>query len=264
MTKDINIDDLPLVSVIIPAYNSEATIQKSIESVLLQKIPLELIIINNASEDGTLEKVYICQKECHNPDITWRIINQKENIGVAAARNLGVESATATYVAFLDSDDWWEEEKLKKQLALLEETGGVLCSTGREFVTYSGKLTGMIVPVKPIITYRDLLYDNVINCSSVLIRTDVAREFPMGHDECHEDYITWLQVLKKYNKAYAINEPLLKYRRSEGSKSANKLKSAKMHYHSLRYAGINPVLACWYFIFYAFSGVLKHAGFKKM
>lgn len=248
----------PSVSVVIPAFNSEQTIKTAIHSVVIQNVPVELIIVDNASVDHTSDVIQSCQAQWESTSIIWKVIRCEKNFGVAAARNLGVANASAPYVAFLDSDDWWAAEKLKKQMALLKETGGVLCSTGREFTTHEGELTGHIIPVKSIITYQDLLYDNSINCSSVLILTSVAKEFPMGHDECHEDYITWLQVLKKYKYAYAINEPLLKYRRSEGGKSANKWKSAKMHYYSLRIMGVRPVRAAWYFCFYVASGVKKH------
>lgn len=248
----------PSVSVVIPVFNSERTIKTAIHSVVIQNMPVELIIVDNASIDRTSDIIQSCQTKWISAPIIWKIIHCKKNLGAAAARNLGVENASAPYIAFLDSDDWWATEKLKKQMALLNETGGVLCSTGREFATHKGKLTGHIIPVKSIITYQDLLRDNIINCSSVLILTSVAKEFPMEHDEYHEDYITWLRVLKKYKYAYAINEPLLKYRRSADGKSANKWKSAKMHYHSLRIVGIGPIRAAWYFCFYVASGIKKH------
>ena len=257
--KQIN----PLVSVIIPAYNSEETIEAAIYSAVIQGIDVELVIINDASLDHTADIIQNCQEKYDSDHIKWNIIDSRENLGAAASRNLGVKLACAPYVAFLDSDDRWTEEKLKKQLALLNRTGGVLCSTAREFATHQGELTGIIVPVKPIITYRSLLYDNSINCSSVLMRTEIAREFPMLHDELHEDYITWLKILKKYKKAYAINEPLLKYRCSQGGKSSNKLKSAWMHYHSLRFVGIPPLSAFWHFLFYMVSGILKYRKVKR-
>lgn len=249
----------PSVSVVIPAFNSEQTIGEAIDSVVLQDVPVELIIVDNASADHTADVIQNCQIKWKSAPIIWKIIYCEKNYGAAAGRNLGVANATAPYIAFLDSDDWWAAEKLKKQLTLLKETGGVLCSTGREFATHGGRLTGHIIPVKSIITYHDLLCDNSINCSSVLILTSVAKEFPMEHDEYHEDYITWLRVLKKYKIAYAINEPLLKYRRSAGGKSANKWKSAGMHYHSLRIVGIGPVRAAWYLGFYIVLGIKKYS-----
>ncbi len=224
----------------------------------IQNMPVELIIVDNASVDHTSDVIQGCQAEWKSAPINWKVIHCGKNLGATAGRNLGVANASAPYVAFLDSDDWWATEKLKKQIALLKKTGGVLCSTGREFTTYEGELTGHTIPVKSIITYQDLLHDNIINCSSVLILTSVAKEFPMEHDEYHEDYITWLRVLKKYKTAYAINEPLLKYRRSADGKSANKWKSARMHYYSLRLVGIGAVKAMWYSCFYAISGVKKY------
>ena len=116
-----------------------------------------------------------------------------------------------TYIAFLDADDWWEPGKLKEQLKRLEETGYVLCSTGRELMNADGSSTGRTIPVKEKITYRELLKHNSINCSSVILRRDVAREFPMEHDDSHEDYITWLKILRKYGCAAGINKPYLKY-----------------------------------------------------
>lgn len=248
----------PLVSVVIPAYNCESTLETAIASVGAQRIPLEILIIDDASTDGTRKVIESCRVRWSSPEFFFRIFYQEKNQGVAACRNLGVSQAAADFVAFLDSDDWWAEGKLEKQLARLKETGAVLCSTGREFADYDGTLTGHVIGVKPFVTYKSLLYDNTINCSSVLLKTDVAREFPMGHDECHEDYITWLQVLKKYGSACGIDEPLLKYRKSLYAKTGNKWKSARMHYHSLRYAGVGSLRASWYFCFYAVNGVWKH------
>lgn len=248
----------PLVSVVIPAYNCEGVLPKAIESVCKQEIPLELIVIDDASQDMTKSVILECKNCFQKHYIQWKLVFHETNQGVAATRNEGVSLATAPYVAFLDSDDWWADGKLNKQLSLLDETGCVLCSTAREFVTSKGITTEHKVYVPERITYDMLLHENVINCSSVVAKTDVLREFPMGHDNCHEDYITWLQILKKYGDVCAINEPLLMYRRSNSSKSSNKLKSAWMHYNSLRVVGIHPIKAFWYFCFYVVRGFAKH------
>ena len=63
---------------------------------------------------------------------------------------------------------------------------------------------------KQRITYRELLKHNSINCSSVLVRRDVISRFPMEHDDSHEDYITWLKILREYQCAVGINEPHFK------------------------------------------------------
>ena len=213
----------PVVSVIMPAYNCEKFIAKAIESVLVQNVSLELIILNDCATDGT-ERVI----QQYLSDQRIRYVKNDRNMGVARTRNEGVRMAMGEYVAFLDSDDWWEREKLSKQLALIKKEKKVLCSTGRELVDINGNLTGREIPVKETISYNMMLKQNWINCSSVLLKRKVAEEFPMEHEDSHEDYITWLKILQKYQYACAINEPLLKYRLSSQGKSGSKLKSAKM------------------------------------
>ena len=161
-------------------------------------------------------------------------------------------------MAFLDADDWWEEDKLKKQLEVLRRTGAVLCCTGRELVTPDGKQTGRIIGVKEKITYRMMLHQNWINCSSAVMKTEIAKEFPMEHEEGHEDYILWLKILKKYGWAAGVNEPLLKYRLTAKGKSGNKLHSAKMTYDSYRYAGLGRLKSALCFCAYAANGVKKY------
>lgn len=236
-----------------PAYNCAGTIERAIGSVLEQDIPLELIVIDDCSPD---ELNMVMEK--YRSDPVLRYVRNSRNLGASGSRNKGVSMARGTYVAFLDADDWWSPGKLKRQVALLEETKGVLCSTGRQLMTCDGSDSGRYIRSPKIITYRMLLHQNVINCSSVVIRTEVAKEFPMCHEDSHEDYITWLKVLKKYEKAYGIDEPMLFYRLSSRGKSGSKLHSAGMTYKVYRYAGFGPVRSLYYFCWYAVHGVLKY------
>lgn len=242
-----------LVSVVMPAYRCEAYIGQAIESVLAQNVDLELIIINDASPDHLDDVIspYLSDS---------RLIYQKNetNLGVSETRNRGIALAKGEYIALLDADDYWAADKLEKQLTALQNSSSVLCGTARELVHADGTTTGRIIGVKPTITYSMLLYSNSINCSSVLVKADVLKKFPMHYDDAHEDYITWLKILKNYGNAIGINEPLLKYRLSENGKSRNKGKSAKMHFKSLKYAGFGNIKATYYFCLYAIHGVLKY------
>lgn len=245
----------PLVSVIMPAYNAEKYIEKAIESVLCQtSISYELIIIIDGSSDNT---VSILKRYRDHEAIT--IIENERNIGVAASRNKGIAMAKGKYIAFLDTDDWWTSDKLERQVALIEEKHCVLTYTARELFDDNGNPTGNTIPVREEISYEALVKHNIINCSSVLMETAVAREFYMEHDDSHEDYLMWLKVLKKYKIAYGINEPLLKYRLSTHGKSRNKLKSAKMNYKVHRYLGTNPLKSFAYM-----SSQMLHATFKYL
>ena len=243
----------PLVSVVMPVYNGERTIRAAVESVFAQEVPLELIVVNDCSEDGTAG--ILTQLA---PDPRVRVITNERSRGAAGSRNLAVCAARGNYIAFLDADDIWVKGKLKKQLDLLGKTGAVLCCTARELMTPDGKLTGRVIGVRGEITYPILLRHNCINCSSVLIRADAAREFPMEHEDSHEDYITWLKVLQKYHKAVGINEPLLRYRLSASGKSGSKLRSAVMTYKVYRYMGFGLARSMVYFVRYALNGVWKY------
>lgn len=241
------------VSVVMPAYNCEKYIGQAIESVLQQEVSLELIIINDCSKDN-VDKVV----EKYLSDERVKYIHNEKNLGVAKTRNKGVELAQGKYIAFLDSDDWWTKDKLKKQLDLMKNKDVVICSTARELMTATGMSTGRIIEVPTVVSFKKLLHGNLINCSSVLVKSDIMKSYEMICDDAHEDYITWLCILRDHGDAVMVNEPLLKYRLSEEGKSRNKFKSAKMHYMSLRYMGYGRIKSFFYFIAYGYNGIKKH------
>lgn len=247
----------PMVSVVIPAYNCAAYIVQALDSAFAQEVPLEVLVIDDGSRDGLLE---VLKPYLGRPD--FRYFSNPVNLGAAGSRNRGVQKASGTYVAFLDADDWWEKGKLAAQLAAIMRTGDVLCTTGRELVREDGASTGRVIPVKEVITYRELLKHNSINCSSVLIRRDVALEFPMERDDIHEDYLTWLRVLQKYGRAVGINRPYLKYRLRREGKSGNKLHSAAMTYRVYRCMGYGRIKSTLFFASYAVHGLQKYGGWK--
>lgn len=247
------VENKPLVTVVMPAYCAASYIEQAIDSVYEQDVPLELIVIDDCSKDETAE---ILRKYQNRDDFIYLCNDRNE--GAAHSRNRGVELAKGEYVAFLDSDDWWDKGKLQSQLKAIEKTGYVMCSTARELVHADGTATGRVIGVKETVTYKELLKHNSINCSSVLIRKNVAKEFPMCYDQSHEDYITWLKILRKYGNCVGINTPYLKCRLSEGGKSRNKIKSAKMTFAVYRYMGYSMVQSIRYFCSYAIHGVLKY------
>ena len=245
----------PLVSVIIPAYRCRETICQAIDSALCQEFDgtLEVIVIDDRSPDD-LQDVLLKYRE----DPRVRVLVNEVNSGAAASRNRGVCEARGYYVAFLDSDDWWTQGKLAAQIRVMRREKVVLCCTGRELMNQDGSPRNHRIPVRREITYRSLLMGNCINCSSVLMRKKVAEEFPMGHDDAHEDYIMWLQILRKYGRAIGIAEPYLKYRVVEGSKSGSKWKSARMTFRVYRYMGYPMPVSALFFCGYACQGVWKH------
>lgn len=242
-----------MISVVIPVFNGEKTIARAVDSALVQQVEMEVIVINDCSTDGTAQIL-----EKYAVDSRVRLFTNSSNLGVAETRNRGVDAARGEYVAFLDADDWWEEGKLAEQESILANTGGVICSTARRLSCEGTGKDGQIIHVPAKVTYRSLLGHNSIACSSVVVRADVAREFPMAHSEIHEDYLTWLKILKKYKVCYGVDKPYLNYSLSTEGKSGSKLHSAKMTFGVYRQAGLNRVVSSVCFAAYALHGLWNY------
>lgn len=251
----------PLVSVIMPAYNAEKTVGKAIESVLRQTYDnFELIVIDDRSKDDT----YSVISGYGERDSRVRVCQNEKNSGVSATRNYGVNIAKGDFIALLDSDDMWREDKLSLQMKLmLDDPGCPFSFTGSSFVNADGQPFDYIFHVPEKVTYKNLLKQNVVSCSSVIIKRELLLKYPMKYDKMHEDFAVWLQVLKNEGDARAVDEPLLCYRIATGTKSSNKIKSTLMTYRVYRYLGLNIFKIMYYLPIYTLRGIKKYSGIKS-
>lgn len=269
-----------MISVVIPSYNSGNYLIKAVETALIQDVDKEIIVIDDCSTDESIYnfvKNYVkdfepesrCVKNGENictvlywkgviEDTPVTVLRNTVNLGVAKTRNIGVEIAGGEYVAFLDSDDWWVKGKLGRQERLMKKTGAVLCNTAREIMDADGTPVGNIIHTPETITLKHLMRTNYINCSSVMVKREVMLRYPMEHQDAHEDYLTWLRILKDYENVIGIDEPLLKYRLSKGGRSRNKIRAAKMTYKTYKYAGFGTRKAMFMMIFYTYNGLKKY------
>ena len=252
---------MPLISVIMPAYNAEKTISAAIESVLSQTLSdFELIVIDDCSKDNTYQEV----SKIRETDERIKLIRNLQNLGVSATRNIGVEIACGEIIAFLDSDDLWKQDKLEKQVKIFEsDMDAALSFTASSFIDENGESYEYIMNVPEKVTYKQLLKRNVLSCSSVMVKSSVMKQIKMPNDSMHEDYYTWLMILKKHNYAYGINEPLLVYRLSSNSKSSSRIKSAKMLYRAYRALGYNFIITSLFVFRYMFYSIKKRRLIKK-
>lgn len=246
---------MPTVSVVMPAYNAAPYIEAAITSVLRQTYTdWELLVVNDCSKDDTAPIVRRLAEE----DRRIVFLENEANRGVSYTRNYAISQAKGEWIAFLDSDDLWREDKLEKQMALMSQhPEGVLFYTASAFITFDNQPLHYVMPAEEQMTYRMLLRRNLLSCSSVLVRKDVMERVKMGHDKMHEDYSAWLTILKQYPCAYGVNEPLLIYRFTPNSKSGNRIKSARMIYQSYRYVGYRPFAAAFLMCQYTFHSVSK-------
>lgn len=249
-----------LVSIVMPAYNSEKYITEAINSVIAQTYEdWELIVLDDGSEDDTLQII----NKCALKDPRIKAYSNKMNMGVAKTRNKGIDLAVGEWIAFLDSDDMWHPAKLEKQLKFANEKSAGFIFTGSSYINKKGEPFKKVFEVPPKSTYKGLRKQNVISCSSVLIKKKHFKEIKMERDDLHEDYIAWLKILKTGIIAYGINEPLLIYRIYKGSKSSNKRKSAIATYRVYRHIGINPISSVYFFIRYTLASVKKYRKIYK-
>ena len=245
----------PLVSVIVPAYRCEKTVEKSIRSALRQSLrEIEVIVVDDGSDDGTLPILERLQAE----DARVQVIALSENGGVANARNRGVSAARADWIAFLDSDDVWTADKLSRQLQKAEETDAALVYTAAVCIDETGKETGKSFPVPPSIDADTLLRQTDLVTSSILVRRELFLRHPMERGDLHEDLICWYRILHDGAKAVGINEPLLRYRVTAGSKSGNKWRSAVMAWKSYRYLKLGFFKEVFSFLGYCLHGVKRY------
>ena len=190
----------PLVSVIMPAYNSEKYIGKSIESVLAQDYEkFELIIVDDGSKDGTKS---IVEQYAKN-DIRIKLLEQA-NQGVSAARNKGLDTATGEYVAFLDSDDLWDADNLSVMVQAAECTKSGLVCASMDIINADGTRQ------KANTAYKDgELMDFVTNnneirffwgIGSVIIRRDILEKYHIRFDEG----IAIMEDIGFYIKIFAV------------------------------------------------------------
>lgn len=246
------------VSIIMPCYNAEATLSESIQSVLAQThTAYELILIDDGSTDATRS---IMEDYCSR-DPRIRVLFNDKNRGVSYTRNYGVSQAKYDWIALLDGDDLWTPDKLDKQIALIEQHPDcVLFFTGSAFINVHGEKSGYIFHARNRITNQDLMYQNLIPCSSVMVRRDVMLKYPM--DETYavgEDYLTWLQILKDYGYAIGLDEPMLTYRVGSRNLPRSKFRSARIQWRTYRkYIHLSLPKSCYYFAHYAARNLKKY------
>jgi teichuronic acid biosynthesis glycosyltransferase TuaG len=244
------------ISIIMPAYNCDRYIKQAIKSVLDQTYPnYEFIIIDDCSRDNT----YNIIKEFAKADERIKVLKNKNNSGVAHTRNVGVAHARGSLIAFIDSDDLWTPDKLKKQIDLYNTNEKAkFIYTGSSFIDENNERYHYIMQVPLTINYTEILKQNIISCSSVLIEKKLIINTPMEGHDFHEDFATWLKVLEVEELAYGVNEPLLVYRISRKSKSGNKIKSAIMNYRVYKHIGLNIFKKVYYMAIYFFKNVVKY------
>lgn len=214
-----------LVSVIMPSYNTAEYIKETIQSVLAQTYDnWELIIVDDCSTDNTDEVVADFLS-----DTRIRYIKNDINSGAALSRNRALREANGKWIAFLDSDDLWEPQKLEKQIAFMKDNDYAF-----SYTDYMIRLNGEWLPYiynGPDKVTRRKMYDYCyFSTITVMYDRDVIGLIQIEDLRKNNDYAMWLQAIEKSN-CYRFPECLSYYIKHEGSvSSGSKFKLIKWHY----------------------------------
>ncbi len=251
-------DEQVLCSVIIPAYNCSATIAESVKSALRQTYShLEVLIANDASTDATAQVL----AELETLDERIQVFSLEKNCGVANARNFLFSKAKGTFLAFLDSDDIWEESKLEEQIALLEKSGADLVYSSYGYIDGNGCPIGIPKIVPRACSFHTLLKENYILPSTVVMKTSWVQTHVMDGSYAHEDFVFWLELLQSGLTAIGNQKTLIQYRIYENNRSGNKWKAAKNRWIVYRrFLHMNSFVSLWYFVQYTVNGLRKYKG----
>lgn len=257
-------ENTPLVSVIMPMYNSARHVREAIESVQAQTLgSWELCVTDDCSTDGSADIVAGIAKD----DPRVRLFRQESNQGAAAARNVSLEKTRGRFVAYLDSDDLWAPEKLERQIEFMERGGHGFSCASYEVIGENGELLGKTVTMPAKSDLDGFLANNYLQTVGIMAdmeRVDKAL-LRMPDLRRRQDAATWIQVLRTGHDCYGIAEPLCYYRRTAGSLSSNKVKAVKGVWYLYReIAGLKLPKACYCFVRYAFLAVWKRTYFKKI
>ncbi|MBK0371289.1 glycosyltransferase family 2 protein [Flavobacterium agrisoli] len=210
---------IPLISVILPAYNAEKYLAVAVDSILSQTFSnFELLIINDGSSDDTESIV-----KSFN-DVRIKYIKNVLNLGLIASLNKGISLATGKYIARMDADDLSRPERFEKQVTFLENNPDyVICSSARtEFTDNSEIKHNSYLPIDDTSIRISAIFSTPFTHPSVMFKKSVFVDNDLQYSpnfKYAEDYELWVRFLS-YGKGYNFSEVLIDYRNTPNSQTS--------------------------------------------
>ena len=225
------------VTVIIPTYNSSSYIDKPIQSVANQTFSVKkIIVVDDKSNDiGKLKLKLASLKK--NLFSNIELIINKKNLGPGYSRNIGWDKCNTNLIAFLDDDDYWSKDKIKKQIQIFKKNKDVsLVASKKKFLNKSIKLESNKYKFKKI-KFLSLIFKNYIPTSTVVLKKSIKHRFL--NNKYAEDYFLWLSIIKDKKNCFFINEYMCEelsiYKNIKLSKNQKQIKK-----------NINKILSSFY------------------
>lgn len=224
---------MPLISIVTATYNSFPFIESTYNSIKSQSHQdWEWLVTDDASSDETLQLLM----KFASFDSRVKVFHNSVNLGAAEARNVSISHASGEFIAFIDSDDLWNRQKLEKQISFMNSNVDFSFTAYRLIDEHGGSLNKNIDLNKSgSFTYEDMLRKKAtLGCSTVMLRKSRFTDLRMPLLRTGQDYATWLKLLRGGTRAFVLPEVLSSYRILPNSISRNKLKKAKRQWQIYR------------------------------
>lgn len=248
-----------LVSVIMPSWNTGRFIAESIQSVIAQTYTnWELLIVDDCSSDNTDEVI----ANFHDKRIFY--FKNEKNVGAALSRNRALREARGEWIAFLDSDDLWEPQKLEKQLIFMNQNGYVFSYHNYEKIDEKDRPLHIHVSGPDIVTKQDMYHYGYPGCLTFMYSAEALGLIQIKDIKKNNDYAILLKLCKKAD-CYLLKENLAKYRIRKKSISHDKIsKKLKSHYDLFHLCDEQPApVAIWYACRNMWYGLMKKKKYEK-
>ena len=251
-----------LVSIIMPSYNCGQYVEDTIRSVQAQTYQnWEIIFMDDCSTDDTISRVL----ELREKDERIKLYQNHINSGAAVSRNNALRVSKGRWIAFLDSDDIWEPEKLEKQIKFMEENDYAFSYTGYQEIDSESQPTGVFVSGPKHVTKQGMYNFCWPGCLTVMYDTSKIGLIQIKDIKKNNDYAMWLKVCKKAD-CYLLDECLAKYRRGRaGSVSSHGILTMIGWHYKLWHKAEkkNALMAAYYTCLNLVCGFYKKLKFVK-
>ncbi len=209
---------MDLVSVIIPYYKKRKFILETVYSAVNQSYKnLEIIIIYDDNNKTDLDFI----REIANKDNRIKIIENREKMGAGISRNIGISKSKGKYIAFLDADDIWQLDKLKKQINFMKEYKYFISHTSYSIINENKNIIGKRI-AKNFFELSELLKSCDIGTSTVVLHKNLINQnIKFASLSTKEDFVLWLKILKNNVSIYGLNEDLALWTKSQNSLSSS-------------------------------------------
>lgn len=255
--------DSELVSIITPIYKCEKFVKDTIECVLNQTYDnWELLMVDDCSPDNSADII----KKYAKDDSRIKYIKLEKNSGAAVARNKALHESKGRFIAYLDADDLWKNEKLEKQVNFMLDNNYAFTCTDYEKIDENGNSLNKVIKIPKKVNYNLFLRNTIIQTVGVMVDTKLTGKelLEMPNIRRRQDAATWCQLLKNGFDCYECPENLSYYRVVSNSLSSNKFKAVKMNWYWYRKIENLPLWkTCYCFVGYAFNAVKKRIYIKK-